>query len=232
MSHSTQPTGHFIAQGELRNTVQAGGETLEGAIAAFRQEHGCSPDWVEWLDAEGEEQGVAVVGLCEVCEAPHLDTDSRQWSSDSDGVQVCPSCSHLRPGSADQGKAGTLSSEELDGLFPPLPQERRRAVGPLTELGDEVNRINRANGWTILTPEDWDNAYTIPTALALIHSEVSEALEGFREGDRQNVAEELADVLIRVLNVADGLEINMDEEVSKKMEKNRHRGHRHGGKVV
>lgn len=103
---------------------------------------------------------------------------------------------------------------------------------PLNELATEINEINRANGWEVLTPEEWDDPRRIPTVIALIHSEVSEALEGFRVGDRANVAEELADVLIRVLDASGGLGIDMDAEVRAKLARNRTRGYKHGGKVV
>ena len=103
---------------------------------------------------------------------------------------------------------------------------------PLNDLAHQILEINRANGWKVATPESWDDERHIPTLLCLIHSEVSEALEGFRKGDRENVAEELADVLIRVLDTAGGLGIDMDAEVRAKLEKNRQRGFRHGGKRV
>lgn len=102
----------------------------------------------------------------------------------------------------------------------------------LNDLADEILDINRANGWDCLTPEDWDRQNRIPTILALIHSEVSEALEAFRHEDRENFEEEMADILIRVLDATGGLGIDMDAEVRKKLARNRTRGFRHGGKRV
>lgn len=99
----------------------------------------------------------------------------------------------------------------------------------LNDLGAEIHEVNEANGWNCPKPSDWDDPNRIPTFLCLIHSEVSEALEGFRIDDRENVAEELTDVLIRVLDLAFGLGIDMDEEVRLKLAKNRTRGIRHGG---
>ena len=112
------------------------------------------------------------------------------------------------------------------------PADRVIPHGNFNALAVELCEINRANGWNVLTPECWEDSYRIPAILALITSEVSEALEGFRLNDRENFAEELADVLIRVLDCAGGLGIDLDRCVREKMEKNRHRGYRHGGKRV
>jgi NTP pyrophosphatase (non-canonical NTP hydrolase) len=80
--------------------------------------------------------------------------------------------------------------------------------------------------------DDPKSRYKIPAILALITSEASEALEAFRVGDKENFAEELADVVIRCLDCAAGLGIDMDDTLNRKLEKNRHRGYRHGGKKV
>jgi NTP pyrophosphatase (non-canonical NTP hydrolase) len=72
----------------------------------------------------------------------------------------------------------------------------------------------------------------VPAILALIHSEVSEALEAFRKDDQGNFCEEMADVLIRVLDCVAAFDLDFDWQVQRKMEKNRQRGYRHGGKRV
>ena len=111
----------------------------------------------------------------------------------------------------------------------------KETPGSLNELGAEILLINHANGWNVTRRWDWtedDDVYKIPAVLALIHSEVSEALEAYRAKDLENFREELADVLIRVLDCAAGLGIDMDVEVTRKLDKNRTRGYRHGGKRV
>lgn len=102
----------------------------------------------------------------------------------------------------------------------------------LNKLGQEINEINRANGWNVTTPEQWEDPYKIPAILALITSETSEALEAFRKDDKLNFAEECADQIIRVLDLTAGLGIDIDAEVRRKLEKNKLRGYRHGGKRV
>ncbi|MDH3585038.1 MAG: hypothetical protein OER86_12570 [Phycisphaerae bacterium] len=102
----------------------------------------------------------------------------------------------------------------------------------LSDLASEIREINEANGWSVLRAEDWSDRYKVPGILALVHSEISEALEGFRADDRENFLEEMADVLIRVLDCVGGLTADFDSVVRAKLEKNRRRSHRHGGKRV
>jgi len=105
-------------------------------------------------------------------------------------------------------------------------------------LAAEIHEINEANGWNVMTPAAWpherdrEKMYRIGCVLALIHSEVSEALEAARKDDFANFAEEMADTLIRVLDVAYGLGIDLEQEVRAKLARNRTRGFRHGGKAV
>lgn len=64
--------------------------------------------------------------------------------------------------------------------------------------------------------------------LALIHGEVSEALEAVRKDDHPNFAEELADVVIRVEDLAGGSGVDLEGEIVRKMAKNKVRPKLHG----
>lgn len=83
------------------------------------------------------------------------------------------------------------------------------------------NAIN--HGW-------WETQRPIPELLALVHSEASEAFEAFRNGDDNHIGEELADIVIRVFDMAEGLGIDIEDEIVRKHEFNKTRAYRHGGK--
>jgi len=66
--------------------------------------------------------------------------------------------------------------------------------------------------------------------IALIHSELSEALEGARKNLPSDhiegfsmVEEELADALIRIFDLAGAMDLNLGEAFQRKMEYNQHR---------
>jgi len=85
-----------------------------------------------------------------------------------------------------------------------------------------ANAINK--GW-------WETTRPVPEVLCLIHSEVSEALEAYRNRDRDNFCEELADIAIRLLDAAQAFGVDLNNEIMRKHEKNKKRPWRHGGKA-
>lgn len=74
----------------------------------------------------------------------------------------------------------------------------------------------------------YEGEKSIPQSLALIHSEVSEALEADRKGDPDNFAEELADICIRVFDLAGWQQIDLQDAIEYKMAKNKERPRKHG----
>ena len=86
--------------------------------------------------------------------------------------------------------------------------------------------LDRSDESTLDIEELFNHA--IETRLMLIVSELGEALEALRHDDRENFAEELADVAIRLADLSGGLYIDLEAEIKKKMEKNRKRSYKHG----
>lgn len=68
----------------------------------------------------------------------------------------------------------------------------------------------------------------INSFLTLIASEVFEAQAELRKGNKEAFREEIADIFIRAADLCGGLEIDIEEEIKKKMEKNKGREKMHG----
>lgn len=94
----------------------------------------------------------------------------------------------------------------------------------LNELAKRIREDNAKRGFK-WQPE---NPYEAATLLCLIHSEVSEALEKVRDG--KNYSEELADIIIRTLDLCAMLNIDIDKAIQLKLKYNRSRPAKHGRK--
>ncbi len=92
--------------------------------------------------------------------------------------------------------------------------------------------VNESKGFHNLTVRSWLEQNAIPAQLALVHSEVSEATEAFRKGDKANFEEELADIIIRTMGIAHALHMDVMDAMEKKLNKNIKRPYRHGGKKI
>lgn len=102
---------------------------------------------------------------------------------------------------------------------------------------EDWERIEQLENMAINISEDGekqvkiDKCNAIATRLMLIVSEVSEvseALEGIRKDNIDNFKEELADIVIRVADLAGGLDIDLEKEIKNKMKKNKNRPYKHG----
>jgi NTP pyrophosphatase (non-canonical NTP hydrolase) len=130
----------------------------------------------------------------------------------------------------------------------------------LAQLAREVGEVNVANGWDtsrtmVAHPTDYDSRWVTAHKIAelgLITTEVAEAIEEVRSGHPMNqtyyhainqpdtvkatkpegVPSELADVVIRVLDIADAYSIDLGAAIIEKLAHNRLRGLHHGGKAL
>lgn len=109
----------------------------------------------------------------------------------------------------------------------------------LDKISREIHETSSIKGF-------WDYMYARPEVpkdefiffakqIAMIHSEATEVLEALRKNKGQDqVVEELADILIRVFDLYEGLRVNGDVEDSlhktiiKKMKVNQERPRMHG----
>lgn len=167
-------------------------------------------------------------------------------------------------GANEKGPAAMGSREEIKAM-----KDRQRKFDALMAVQKEIFETAEKSGWHERDRE-------LPEALALIHSEVSEALEAYRDGMEETsnqyrykvadvvvdpayedgeytymtlpimedqegnpilgkpegVASELADVIIRVLDYSEQKGIDTIRVMLQKMEFNKTRGYRHGGKRV
>lgn len=99
----------------------------------------------------------------------------------------------------------------------------------LNELGNQIRDWRRSKGF--VTPGDLNSVEQRDAMLGklmLVVTEVSEAAEAVRHNDMENFKEELADTIIRLLDISRTVGINIEMAVHKKMDVNAGRPIRHG----
>jgi NTP pyrophosphatase (non-canonical NTP hydrolase) len=113
-----------------------------------------------------------------------------------------------------------------ESLLPPPSFSEKVIEEALNEACKSIHRSNVDAGWW----DSKDNPLVVPTKMALIHSEVSEAMEGHRKGlmddhlpHRTMLACELADVFIRVADLAGFLGIDLGTVIAEKAAYNKAR---------
>jgi NTP pyrophosphatase (non-canonical NTP hydrolase) len=153
-------------------------------------------------------------------------------------------------GELDNTRARAYSDGEAAGLhfatnllralsaLPSVPEPPNDAK-TLNEMMAEIVEFEHGKGW-----QPNDNRFL--ESLALLHSEISEALEAYRDkdwgsvresdGKPEGVTSELADTFIRLLSTwaqfLTPLGHDLEEQYERKMAYNRTRPYRHGGRTI
>lgn len=106
-------------------------------------------------------------------------------------------------------------------------------MGQLNNLMKEIHEIAISKGW-------WETERDFGEIIALMHTELSEAYEEYRnhkeniyysEGNKpEGIAIELIDVIIRILDYFGRQGWDIEELIKIKMDYNKTRSYRHGNK--
>jgi NTP pyrophosphatase (non-canonical NTP hydrolase) len=150
--------------------------------------------------------------------------------------EICVVSHWLATGSGEQQGVASMNLKHLIEISHAIAKEKGWWPSFTPAARAALESLAERKPVEVPTPERG-----IPELLCLVHSEVSEALEAWREGSGFGVdfdangkpvglASELADVVIRVADMCGYFGIDLERAVLAKLEYNRTRPHRHGGK--
>jgi NTP pyrophosphatase (non-canonical NTP hydrolase) len=129
-------------------------------------------------------------------------------------------------------------TEEISLGVSAYPKEIRGKT--LNEYMYEIRKLNTEKGWRNDVTAN-DTGYEFAAYIALAHSELTETLEAYRDkqwsetrddGKPIGIGPELADSLIRILDMCDIWGINIEHEMERVIKYGWTRPYKHGGRQL
>ncbi len=121
----------------------------------------------------------------------------------------------------DESRAAIVDSMSLNRGY--MRRELLTVNMSIIQMQARIHQQNREMGW-------WDNPREMGTLLCLVHSELSEAMEGERKGlmddhlpHRSMLEVELADAMIRIMDIAAMRKLDLAGAIVEKVDYNRKR---------
>lgn len=119
---------------------------------------------------------------------------------------------------------------EINDVLHPMTQST--FLSTMQAVGEAVHAMNVEKGF-------YEKPSEFGTQVALMHSELSEALEAARTGDGPSekipefsgVEEEMADAVIRIIDACQYRNLRLGQAILAKLAYNANRPHKHGGKA-
>jgi NTP pyrophosphatase (non-canonical NTP hydrolase) len=119
------------------------------------------------------------------------------------------------------GGTPRVAAESPTPIVPPEWRSWSVLTRDLNDLAAAVHKAVAQKGFETT----WEK---LPEKLLLVVTEIAEATEALRVHDRAGVREEIADTIIRLLDISGALGIDIAEEIARKLTINQLRPFKHG----